>query len=228
VNQLTPTTDTSSGTATAGDGRDARWDGHRNRKREELIRSVRRSVHRYGPGVSMDRISAEAGTSKSVLYRYFSDKEGLRAAVAEDVVRALREGIISAGRTATDPRAALLGMIEVYLSQAQASPNTYSFVVSTSGDAAGEVAASVDAVTEELVSLFQQRLPELLPGDDPGSGWVSELWPTAALGLIRNAGERWLTEPASTRLPAPELARLLTGWLLNGLTPLPDVAARRA
>lgn len=162
----------------------------------------------------MDRIAAEAGTSKSVIYRYFGGKDGLRAAIGEDVVRGLREGVVTAGRDADDPRTGLRGMILAYLSQAQASPNTYAFVLGADGAAA---AASVDAITEELVSFMADRLAQLAPEGSAAATPSSTLWPSAAIGLIRAAGERWLADPQAGE-DACALADTLTNWLLVGLT----------
>jgi len=64
------------------DGRDARWAEHRSSRRAELVRAARRAVHHRGPDLSMDDLAAEIGTSKSIIYRYFSDKSGLQGAVA--------------------------------------------------------------------------------------------------------------------------------------------------
>ena len=63
------------------DGRDARWEGHREARRSELVDATIRAIRRHGPGVGMDDIAAEAGTSKTVVYRHFDDRAGLYRAV---------------------------------------------------------------------------------------------------------------------------------------------------
>ena len=67
------------------DGRDTRWAQHRAQRRRELVEAALRAIRRHGPGVGMDEISAEAGTSKTVVYRHFRDRTGLYAAVVESV-----------------------------------------------------------------------------------------------------------------------------------------------
>ena len=72
-------------TSTARDGRSVRWDRHRAERRLELVRAARSAVHALGAHASMEEIASHAGTSKTVYYRYFGDREGLRLAVSERV-----------------------------------------------------------------------------------------------------------------------------------------------
>ena len=90
------------------DGRSVRWIRHREERRGSLVDSTIRAIRRHGAGVGMDDIAAEAGTSKTVIYRHFEDRAGLYRAVVErvdqrvvgDVVAALKRS----SATGTDPR----------------------------------------------------------------------------------------------------------------------------
>ncbi|MNI97651.1 hypothetical protein D3C73_1563380 [compost metagenome] len=45
-------------------------------------------------------------------------------------------------------------------------------------------------------------------------------WPTAAIGLVRNAGEMWLGSPASSTKPdQATMAGQITDWLCLGIAP---------
>ncbi|MGN6442105.1 MAG: TetR/AcrR family transcriptional regulator, partial [Arthrobacter sp.] len=45
-------------------------------------------------------------------------------------------------------------------------------------------------------------------------------WPKAAIGLVRNAGEQWLSTPDSPAKPTQEtMARQITAWLCVGIAP---------
>src|SRR6478609_6793984 len=70
----------------AVDGRRSRWTAHRAARREELIDAAIRSIRAHGAEVGMDRIAADAHTSKPVVYRYFADKTDLHRAVTQRVV----------------------------------------------------------------------------------------------------------------------------------------------
>lgn len=160
----------------------------------------------------MEVIASEAGTSKSVVYRYFGGKDGLRSAIGADVVTRLRDAVVAAGSAPEDPEQALQAMILTYLEQAAASPNTYSFVLGSEAAASPE---SVLAFTRDLAALMAERLQELDPVNLPGR--VAGIRSHAAIGLIRSAGESWIAS-GEDRPDALTLTTTVTSWLLHGLT----------
>src|SRR5688572_14912533 len=84
------------------DGRDARWTQHRAQRRRELVQSTLRAIRRQGPAVGMDEIAAEAGTSKTVIYRHFGGRTGLYLAVVEAVDEVILQDL-HATMSGTDP-----------------------------------------------------------------------------------------------------------------------------
>ena len=63
------------------DGRKRRWHQHKVERRTELVDGALEAIRTRGRDVSMDEIAAEIGVSKTVLYRYFVDKNDLTTAV---------------------------------------------------------------------------------------------------------------------------------------------------
>lgn len=209
----------------AGDGRSARWDAHRQSRRTELVKAARSVIHRLGPSASMEDCAAAAGTSKSVFYRYFGDKEGLRRAMGEIVVGQMRSKVVEAARTATTEQAGLRAMVRAYLHMAQTSPNVYFYVTGTPGDpytATGTATAGepMDDFFAELTQMMTERMKAYLRERtaDEEATIVLSLWPGAAIGMVRAAGESWLRTPASPAKPTEEeLTRKITGWLVFGI-----------
>ena len=89
------------------------------------------AIRKHGANVGMDDIAAQAGVSKTVLYRHFGDRAGLYAAVVESVHSYIHEGLTNAlkltdaadiGRLATDIADAYLGLVE-------RDPEIYRFVL---------------------------------------------------------------------------------------------------
>ena len=205
------------------DGRSARWQSHREERRRELIKSARRAVHALGSDASMEEIATAAATSKSVFYRYFGDKAGLQQAVGEVVLGQMQRRIREAAQSAQTPREGLLAMVSAYLQMAETSPSVYSFVTrhaagepeSPQGSTAisGALGHFFDSIAEMIATPMRAHL-----GD--GKESVIGYWPTAAIGLVRNAGEQWLSTPDSPAKPDQEtMARQITAWLCVGIAP---------
>lgn len=212
------------------DGRATRWQNHREERRRELIKAARRAVHALGSDASMDEIAAAAGTSKSVFYRYFGDKAGLQQAVGEVVLLQMQRRIAEAAETAQTPRQGLYAMVSAYLQMAETSPNVYTFVTQNSGTESGTPATLAtagalghffDSISDMITKPMRTHLKA-----EPARDAVLGYWPTAAIGLVRNAGESWLHSPATPGKPAQEaMARQITAWLCVGIAPELDPAA---
>ncbi|HEY0806144.1 MAG TPA: helix-turn-helix domain-containing protein, partial [Pseudonocardiaceae bacterium] len=78
------------------DARRERWRAHREGRREEFVEATIRAVTRQGPDVGMDEIAAEAGVTKPVLYRHFTDKADLYYAVGLRATDMLMSRIVPA------------------------------------------------------------------------------------------------------------------------------------
>ncbi|WP_397427585.1 TetR/AcrR family transcriptional regulator [Pseudarthrobacter sp. NS4] len=217
-------------TSPGPDGRSSRWQSHREERRRELIKQARRAVHTLGSDASMEEIAAAAGTSKSVFYRYFGDKSGLQQAVGEVVLSQMQRRILEAAQSALTPREGLLAMVSAYLQMAATSPNVYTFVTRSaagdtgdtpsSGAVSGALGHFFDAVADMIATPMRSHL-----GD--GKEAVIGYWPKAAIGLVRNAGEQWLSTPDSPAKPGQEaMALQITAWLCVGIAPELSPAVR--
>jgi len=224
------------------DGRSTRWDDHRTARRAELVRAARKAVHRLGPAVSMDEIAAAAGTSKSIVYRYFDDKAGLRLAVAETVVMQMHDTLRAAAQGADSPEMALREMVRVYLEMIESSPNVYWFVTRTAiggnepapvesgrrgrrAPAAEEVAdAAVPTTPVDLHPLgaYLDSVIELVAEpfaratDVPHADAAA--WAAGAVGFVRGSGEWWLghRNVEASPLTREELTERVSLWLWTG------------
>jgi len=208
------------------DGRSSRWERHRTERRRQLIKFARRAVTALGPGASMEDIAAAADTSKSVYYRYFGDKTGLQRAMAEVVIGQMQQKVLDAARSASTPREGLHAMVLAYLQMAQTSPSVYAFVtrVGIAETSAAEnseqdtLAHFLTGITEMVSAPMRAHLlstgssPDPSAGpDDAGSDPAPLYWPGAAIGMVRAAGEHWLSSPEGPDKPSEEhMARSIT------------------
>lgn len=207
--------------AGAVDGRSSRWSKHREARRAALIRTARKAVHRIGPGASMEEIASAADTSKSVFYRYFGDKAGLQRAMGDEVVSRMQEQLIEAARNAATPREGLRAMVSAYLQMAESSPNVYVFVTQPAPESGSALEGSptlssfFDAISAMLASPMVDYLAEQPATTIPQP---LALWPRAAIGMVRAAGEQWLSIPPGPHRPSEaDLADSITTWLFDGI-----------
>lgn len=203
---------------TRADGRATRWDSHRAERRAELVRAARRAVHHLGAGISMDEIATEIGTSKSILYRYFTDKAGLQAAVGQAVLEGLRTALEDAARSGGEPRARLEAMVAVYLEMVEQSPRVYDFVTRPEAEAAAGALRGFVADTEDLVAELVLPVVRAVPVEGSDDHALARLWGAGLVGFVRAVAERWFAgngddAPAVDR---DRLTDLITDWLWTG------------
>lgn len=191
-----------------GDGRATRWEPHRKARRIAMIREIRMIVHEIGPDISMEEIAVGLGTSKSVLYRYFGDKNGLQAALGTYTLARTRRRLQEASRSAESPAQALDAMMRTYLDLVARSRNVFLFVNRPSGN--GPLQSSVQQVEEMVTEVLRMEAPDA----DPAR--VS-LWAAGTVGLVRAAAEHWADGPAEERADLDQLADDLTTMLWRGL-----------
>lgn len=191
------------------DGRSTRWQKHRDQRRRELLRAVRHVVDEHGDELSMDQISEYSGTTKSVLYRYFTDRAGLQAAMGEWamglIVRSLDEAAAasaSADVTPATAREALAAMIRAFADLAGGSPNVYRFCDTAVNRFAPK---ETGGFFNSIAALLAERLD--LDGEQ------AVLWSAGAIGFVRAATETWLTDPARPE----DFTTTITHWLWASL-----------
>ena len=171
----------------ARDRRDSRWDEHRRTRREQLVQATLDAVARHGAGVGMDEIAAEAGTSKTAVYRYFSDRTELYVAVCTRVASRLLPRLRDAVDSSQRPREMVAAAIDTYLGFIEADPELYRFVVHQ--QALGDRPAATRSAASPISSATRRR-----------RSWA---WPSSARGTMRGPRHRGATASSawSARLP---------------------------
>jgi hypothetical protein len=141
--------------------------------------------------------------------------------MGEVVLARMQERIAEAARTAQSPYEGLRAMVAAYLGMAASSPHVYEFVtrvpVASDADAAAAFVNFFDAVG----AMIEEPMRRLL---SPGRQATIAFWPTAAMGLVRAAGERWLETPENNVKPTLDtMAGLIADWLFAGIVAEADI-----
>lgn len=211
------------------DGRSARWEVHRQERRKELVESAIRTIRARGAAVGMDEIAAGAGTSKTVFYRHFTDRQGLYHAVVarvdelilRDIGTVLGESTGRGGLSAldVDPRAVIHAAIDAYLRLVERDPELYRFIVSApivgtdrNGNAAEVVATATGKIADQISQLISAAFVDR--GNDPAP---ARLWGQSLVGLVRAGADAWLAGLAGDFTRA-ELTEQLTDLAWSGIT----------
>ena len=150
------------------DGRKRRWHQHKVERRNELVDGTLEAIRRLGSNVSMDEIAAEIGVSKTVLYRYFVDKNDLTTAVMMRFAQTtLIPNMAAALSSNLDGYDLTREIIRVYVETVANEPEPYRFVMANnSASKSKAVADSEQIIARMLAVMFRRRMIEV--GMDTG------------------------------------------------------------
>jgi AcrR family transcriptional regulator len=195
------------------DGRRSRWTEHRRARREDLVGAAVEAVREAGPDFSVDDVARSAGVSKTVIYRYFSDKDELINAVLERISTAILLprllGELAVERS--DDRAGLHAMIAAFVELIDDEPALYRFAYAHAGRSgrADLVAATEHEIAEALGRLMAERLVRAGQPAAPAMTWAY-----GVVGMVQLAAHWW----SGTRtVTPPELVEQLTDLAHGGL-----------
>ena len=169
-----------------------------------------RVIRRDGPGASMEKIAAEVGVTKPILYRFFDDRAGLSQAVAEQFATALLAELQTSLGTGGTPRELLARTVDAYLAFIERDPNVYRFLVNGShASAQSELAGFIRRVAQEVSVVVGEQLRAA--GVDSGA---AEPWAYGLVGMVHLAGDWWLDRQP---MPRARLVEYLTTLVWDGL-----------
>ena len=177
------------------DARKERWSAHRDERRERFVDAALRVLDAEGPELLMDSVAAQAGVSKPVLYRYFSDKAELVTALAErgsEYLLARMLPAINAGGPVLDR---ISGTVGAYFAVIDEHPNLYWLVA---GQQYGQGHPAVHQGRESIANALTAVIGDYLrlAGLDSGA---AEPWAYGVTGLVQSTGEWWLRRRSMSR-----------------------------
>lgn len=199
--------DESEGPVKVPDGRRRRWQAHREARRAELVQAAIRAIRAHGPDIGMDAVAAEAGVSKPVLYRHFTDQRDLAVAVGQFVGTDLLGAVARELDTVREPHAHLRAVIDSYLAAIESEPELYRYVTRRPADA-DLLAGHRAMIADHLTRVLGERMREF--GLDSGA---AEPWAYGLVGMVEHAGDWWLDRRSMSR---DSLTDYLTSLVWSG------------
>lgn len=173
----------------SADGRSTRWEEHRVHKRRELVEATLRAIRADGPQVGLDDIAAQAGTSKTVIYRHFGDRTGLWTAVVESVHAYILSNLdVPLTLSRPGPADLVTQLADVYLAVVERDPEIYRFVVTRP---AGDVADPVGSFTSRIGALVAESLRPHVRAAGLND-LMADTWGQGVIGFIWAVADTWL------------------------------------
>jgi AcrR family transcriptional regulator len=193
------------------DGRKRRWHQHKVDRRNELVDGTLDAIRRRGSNVSMDEIAAEIGVSKTVLYRYFVDKNDLTTAVMMRFAQTtLIPNMAAALSSNLDGYDLTREIIRVYVATVAAEPEIYPFVMANSSASKSKAVADSEQIIARMLGVMLRRRMASVGMDTKGAN----PWAFMIVGGVQLATHSWMSNP---RMTADELIDYLTMLSWNAL-----------
>jgi AcrR family transcriptional regulator len=192
--------------APTDDGRNTRWDDHRESRRLELVEAAVAAIDEHGASASIAQIAGSAGVSKPVLYRYFSDKDDLYRAVGHWGADQVVQAIVPTLQGAQPLRERVERACTQYLTLISRHPNVFFLLVDHPNNA-DPFADGKEMVAAAFARTLHDGLSEL--GVD-ASG--AEPWAYGVLGFGLSTGEWWLRRHTMSKAA---VSRHLSSFIWN-------------
>ena len=186
--------ETAARTGRPGDGRRERWNDHRTQRRAALVAAGVEAIDTYGPESSAEEIAATARVSRTVLYRYFRDKEDLRSAIARRLVETVVGELLPPLRTGKTADEIIGGTLEALTVWIEAHPRLYDFL--------RQRGASGEPPLGDVEATIADQLAELLGGFMAWFGLETKLAQPSAqslVGMVEYTTAWWMKTGKLTR-----------------------------
>ncbi len=203
-------------TIQSADARKDRWTSHRDQRRREFVDAALRVLDADGPELLMDAVAAEAGVSKPVLYRYFSDKAALVAALAERGSEFLLTRLLPAINDDGPVLDRISGAVGAYFAVIDEHPNLYWLIARRVATEPDRQWPAVHPDKESIANALTAVLGDYLRlfGLDSGA---AEPWAHGVTGLVQSAGEWWLQRRSMSRVHVVAYVTQLIWAALTGV-----------
>lgn len=203
-----------SATPAARDGRRTRWEQHRAQRRAEFVEAALRVLADGGPDFGIEQVAVEAGVTKPVLYRHFSDKADLIAAMGERATETLLDRLIPALNSEDAPLPRIRKSIDAFFGLLEEFPNLYWVLArhTAPGDARSDV---VSEDKEIIATALSALLGDYLRAFDIDSG-AAEPWAFGVVGLVQSTAEWWLERRSMSRESVVEYLAIAIWSAIDG------------
>jgi AcrR family transcriptional regulator len=184
----------------AADGRRLRWTEHRSQRRTAFVTAGAIAVDQFGPDASAEQIAEVAGVSRTVLYRYFRDREDLRQAVADHVVSTVINSVLPSLRLrpTSTPHEVIESVVSTIIGWLDEHPNLYHFLRNRRhGTSLQAVENTLADQVAALLKVFLMFFGIDADKAEPGAYGL--------VGFVESTGSWWLSRRTMSREKVTQL-----------------------
>lgn len=195
------------------DGRKRRWRQHKIDRREELVDGTLAAVRARGSSAGMDEIAAEIGVSKTVLYRYFADKNDLVHATMQRFIEiTLMPRVYGAISLDADEYQLVRTALGEYVGAVDEDPEVYRFIMGNGSADQSSLAEFEKLFAEVVAAAIISRADDL--------GIETEgalLWSYVLVGGIQLATHWWTTDKTMSREEVIDYLSMMAWSAIEGM-----------
>ncbi len=192
------------------DGRAARWNGQREKRRDEFVEAALEAIALYGPNASTEQVADHVGVTRTKLYRYFDGAADLHHSIARRAGDMLTAQQTIVWDVPASPMQVVTATVVMHVKWRLEHPNLYEYLNRhpLSDDAHGvaaihDVNRAVAANLAKVIAAFYRAVGvEERPAVPLSIG---------AVGFVESSVTNWLNDPEP--LPRREFITQLAEWM---------------
>lgn len=193
---------------TAPDGRDRRWDDHREARRRQLLDAAVGLIDVEGGDVGVAAICAAAGVPRSVVYKLFRDRDDLDEQIRQQIIRDLNRRMAPMLVPRATAREMVVTAVRTYLRWISEHPHLHHFLNVGPGARPTPAAGMIYAGKATFVRSLEDLMSSLFPPKALGKGQAAHL-ANALVGMADSTINAWLIA-GPERSSAAALNRFVT------------------
>ncbi|MFT4287819.1 TetR/AcrR family transcriptional regulator [Nocardioides sp.] len=202
------------------DGRQVRWDAHKEERRQQIIDAAIAVVEESTPGteVHVQQIAARAGLSRTVIYRHFADRADLDRAVRLRIVEQVWELLL--------PRVSLDGtapeiierVVGSYIGWAVAHPALHRLADHDNSGSDGPLEAGLERIASRVSAVIGTALMAFGAELSEEEAAAIDPFVYGIVGSVFSSVRRWVgrPDPALSAAGLTELVSRSVWFVIDG------------
>lgn len=154
----------------AADGRSTRWDGHKARRRTEMLDAALSVIEENGTEISVQQIADRLRVPRPVVYRHFDGRADLDDAIRRHIVESLMAELLPRLQPEGTVRELVRGAVGTYVGWVERHPNLHRFLAAADphGESATVLAGARDRIGGRIGRPVRRHPAALRYRPEPG------------------------------------------------------------